>query len=83
VKRIGRDESMWVIMHIYIEIIQGSSLCSYLLSQMNKNCHVSLFYFLCFLFYNIREQESRTGSAGRGTRGGGREVGRRVDKGEQ
>jgi hypothetical protein len=44
-----------------MEITQGNSLCSDLYLKLAKtSCF--LFYLLC-LFYEIREQEGRTGSA--------------------
>jgi hypothetical protein len=48
-EKIRGDEQIWVIIHIYIEMPQGNSLCSYL-----KQAKMS------FFFYKIGEQESRT-----------------------
>jgi hypothetical protein len=65
-KRTGRDEPIGVVICIYMEAMQGLSLCSYLYLKLAKTSCIS-FYLLCFSFYKIREQEGRTGSA----RGGG------------
>jgi hypothetical protein len=49
------DESIWVIIHIYIEMLQGNYLYSYL---KEENFHF-------FFFYTIREEMDRTGPAWR------------------
>jgi hypothetical protein len=54
------EEPTRVIIHIYMEISQGSSL--YL-----KQAKMSFFSF-SFIFYKIGEQEGRTGTAGVGER---------------
>jgi hypothetical protein len=53
-KKIRVDKPFGVIVHIYMEISQGNSLCSYLYPNKQK-CH--------FFIYKIREQEGRTGPA--------------------
>jgi hypothetical protein len=54
-KKIRGDESMGVIMHTYMEISQGNSLC---LPQATVSC------FSFYLFsYKIGEQEGRTSPA--------------------
>jgi hypothetical protein len=59
-KKNGGDEPIQVIIHIYMVISQGNSLCSYLyLKQAKKS-------FFIFFFYKIGEQESRTGPVGWG-----------------
>jgi hypothetical protein len=73
-KKIRGDKAIEVLTHIYMEIPQGNSLCSYLyLKQVKMSCF--LFYLLSFLFYKIGEQEGRTSpSQGEGLRpveGGG------------
>jgi hypothetical protein len=50
VKRSGRDEPMWVVIHLCMEAILG----------------ISLYCLLCFLFNKIGEQEGETGSALKG-----------------
>jgi hypothetical protein len=45
VKRSGRDESMWAVIHMCMETVQGISLYSYL--------HLKLAKMLCFPFYLI------------------------------
>jgi hypothetical protein len=61
VKRTGRDEPIWAIIHTCMETAQGISLYSYLYLKLAKTPCFS--YFLCFFFYKIRRQEGRTGSA--------------------
>jgi hypothetical protein len=65
VKRSGRDEPIWVVIHICMETTQ-SSLYSYLYLKLAKKPCFS------FFFYKIGEQEGRTGSAMRWVAGGGR-----------
>jgi hypothetical protein len=55
----NRDEPIGVIMHIYMEIPQGSSLCSYLYLKQAKMSF--FFFFFFFFFYKIEEKEGRTG----------------------
>jgi hypothetical protein len=50
-KKIRGDKPIGVIIHIYIEIPQGNSLCSYLYLKQAK---VS-----CFSFYPSKEMENR------------------------
>jgi hypothetical protein len=50
-KKIRGDEQIGVIIHIYMEILQGNSLCSYLYLKQTK----MLFFF--FFFYKIGEEE--------------------------
>jgi hypothetical protein len=50
------DETNWAILHIYMEMPHGNSLCSYL---KQTKCHFILLLFL----YKIREQEGRIGLA--------------------
>jgi hypothetical protein len=61
-KRSGRDEPMWIVIHMYMEAMLGISLYSYPYLKLAKTLYLS-YYLLCFLFNKIREQESRTGSA--------------------
>jgi hypothetical protein len=53
-KKNRGDKTIQVIIHIYMEMSQGNSLCSYL-----KPAKMSFFSF----FYKIGEQENGTGSA--------------------
>jgi hypothetical protein len=64
VKRSGRHEPIWVVIHICMETTQGLSLYSYLYLELWKY-HVFLIIFYVFFFYKIREQEGGTGSAWR------------------
>jgi hypothetical protein len=59
--RTGRDEPVWIIIHIGMETTQGISQYSYLYLKLAKH-HVFLIIFCVFFFYKIREQEGRTGS---------------------
>jgi hypothetical protein len=70
VKRSGRDEPIWVVIHMCIEAMLGISLKSYLRLKLGKMLCLS-YYHLRFLFNKIREQEGGTGSVRRYGRGGG------------
>jgi hypothetical protein len=72
VKRSGRDESIRVAIHMYMETTLGISLYSYLYLKLAKTLCLS-YYFLWFLFNKIREQEGRNRSA-RKWKGQGKEV---------
>jgi hypothetical protein len=61
VKRSGRNEPMWIIIHKCMEATPGISLCSYLYPKIAKMICLS-YCLLCFLFNKIRE-EGGTGSA--------------------
>jgi hypothetical protein len=61
VKRSGRDESMWVAIHKYMEAMLGISLYSYLYLKLAKMPCFS-YYVLNFLFNKIGDEEGRTGS---------------------
>jgi hypothetical protein len=50
-KNRGDEEPIRIIMHIYMEMSQGNSLCSYF-----KQTKIVIFFF-----YKIREQEGETG----------------------
>jgi hypothetical protein len=47
VKRSGRDEPVWVVIHICMETTQGIFLYSYLYLKLAK-CHVFLIIFYVF-----------------------------------
>jgi hypothetical protein len=55
-KRSGRDEAFWVIIHIYMVTTLGISLYSHLYLKLAKTLCFSN-YLLCFLFNKIGEQE--------------------------
>jgi hypothetical protein len=58
-KKFRGDKPIGAIIHIYMEISQGNSLCSYLYLKQTK---MSFFSFIfSFFFYNIGEEEGRTG----------------------
>jgi hypothetical protein len=61
VKRSGRDEPMWVAIHMCMEAMLGISLYNCLYPKLAKSLCLS-YYLLCFLFNKIRE-EGRKGSA--------------------
>jgi hypothetical protein len=60
---------MYVIVHTYMELSQGNSLCSYLYLRQAKMSSFFLFFFL----YKTEEQEGRTGPWYPWEWGGGRE----------
>jgi hypothetical protein len=59
-KKIREDKPIGVIIHTYMEISQGNSLCSYLYLKQAK---ISCLSFYLLFFYKIREQEGRTSLA--------------------
>jgi hypothetical protein len=61
-KRSGRDEPMWVAMHMYVKITLGISMYSYVDLNLAKMLCLSD-YLLCFLFNKIEELGGRTDSA--------------------
>jgi hypothetical protein len=71
VKKSGRDEPMWIAIHMCMEVMLGISLHSYLYPKLAKILCFS-YYLLCFFFNKIGEKESRTGSVQK--RGGGRGI---------
>jgi hypothetical protein len=73
VKRFGRDEPMWVVIHICMEAMLGLSPYRYLYFKLAERMFFS-YYLLCFLFNNIQEQEGGTGSAWKRRAGQGGEV---------
>jgi hypothetical protein len=60
-KKIRRYKLIGVIIHTYMEISQGNSLCSFLYLKQPKMSYF-LFYFF-FYFYKIREQEGEASLA--------------------
>jgi hypothetical protein len=62
VKWSGRDEPMWVVIHMCMAAMLGISLYSYLFLKLPKMLCLS-YYLLCFLLNKTGEQESGTGSA--------------------
>jgi hypothetical protein len=60
-KRSGRDESVWVVIHKCMETTQGISLYNYLYLKVQK-CHVFLIIF--YVFPSTKsENKNRTDSA--------------------
>jgi hypothetical protein len=57
VKRTGRDEPIGVVIYMCMETTQGNSLYSYVYLKLAKMPCFS-YYYLCFFFYKIREQEA-------------------------
>jgi hypothetical protein len=51
-KSPNRDETIWVVMHICMEITQRISLYSYLHLKLEKNSMFSLLSFMSFLQQN-------------------------------
>jgi hypothetical protein len=57
VKRSGRDEPMWVVIHVCMEATLGNSLYSYFLSQTSKNAMV----FLLSLMFSLQQNQRTRG----------------------
>jgi hypothetical protein len=60
VKRPGRNESIWVVIHMCMETTQGVFLYSYPYLKLAKTTCFS-YYLLCFFFNKIGEQEGGRG----------------------
>jgi hypothetical protein len=67
-KKIRGDKLIGVIIHTYMEISQGNSLCNYL--YLKLECHFFCFIFSHFFSYKIREQVCRTSPAWEGGEAG-------------
>jgi hypothetical protein len=72
-KRSGRDESIWVEIHMCMEAMLGISLYNYVYLRLAKTLCFS-YYLLYFIFNKIGEQEEGTGSAQKQGRGCGDQV---------
>jgi hypothetical protein len=57
VKKTGRDEPMWVVIHMCMDATLGISLYSYLYLKLAKMLCLS-YYLLFFLFNKIGEQSA-------------------------
>jgi hypothetical protein len=64
VKRSGKDDPIWVVIHICMEETHRIYLCSYLHLKLGKTLCFS-FYPICFFLNKIREKEGGSGSAQR------------------
>jgi hypothetical protein len=71
-KKIRGDKLIWVLIHIYMKMSQGNSLC---LSQTSKNTMFFFFSFLFFLLQNQRTEGLRREDGTSGRWGGGGESG--------
>jgi hypothetical protein len=60
VKRPGRDEPMWVVIHKCMEATLEISLYSYLYFKLAKMLCLS-YYLLCFLLTKSENKEGGTG----------------------
>jgi hypothetical protein len=60
VKRSGRDEPVWVVIHRCMEAVLGISLYRYLHLKLAKTLCLS-YYLLRFLFNKFGEQEGGAG----------------------
>jgi hypothetical protein len=58
VRRIGRDKSIGVLIHICMGTTQRIFLCNYLHLKLAKTACFSN-YVLCLLFYTVGEQEGK------------------------
>jgi hypothetical protein len=61
VKRSGRDEPIWVVIHMCMEAMLGISLYSYLYLKLAKTLCFTYYHFC--LFFNKIGEEGKTGSA--------------------
>jgi hypothetical protein len=55
VKRSGRDESMWVVIHKFMEAMLGISLCSYLYLKLAK----VLCLIISYVFSSTKSENKR------------------------
>jgi hypothetical protein len=62
VKGSGRDEPVWVVIHMCMKTKKGISLFSYLHAKLAKIQCFS-FYHVCFFLNKSEEKEGRTCSA--------------------
>jgi hypothetical protein len=56
--RSGRDEPMWIVIHICMEATLGIFLYCYLYLKSAKMLCLS-YYLLCFLFNKLEKRENR------------------------
>jgi hypothetical protein len=63
VKRSDRDESIVVVIHLYMEAMLGISLYSYPYFKLAKMLCLSYYCYVCLLFNKI-VKEGRTGFPG-------------------
>jgi hypothetical protein len=73
VKRSGRDESIWVVIHMCMEAMLGISLYSYPYVKLAKTLCLS--HYCLWLLYNEIAEEGRTGSVWKREESGGDERG--------
>jgi hypothetical protein len=66
VKRSGRDEPIWVVIHMCMKAMLGISLYSYLYLKLAKMLYLS-YYHLCF---SLTKLEKRAEQALPGSEGG-------------
>jgi hypothetical protein len=59
-KKIRGDKPIEVIIHIYMEISQGNSLCNYIYLKQTK---MSCFSFIFSLFSSEKLENSRAGAS--------------------
>jgi hypothetical protein len=62
VKRSGRSEPVWVVIHICMETTLGISLYSYLYLKLAKCCVFLITSYVFSSTKNLREQEGGIGS---------------------
>jgi hypothetical protein len=75
VKRSGRDELRWVVIHMCMEAMLGISLYSYLYLKLAKMLCLS-YYLLCFLFNKIGQEAEQVLPGSKGEMEGSRDRGR-------
>jgi hypothetical protein len=67
-KKSGRDEPVWVVIHMCMETTQGISLYSYLYVKLAK---MLCFYYLLFFFLLQKSENKRAELVLPGGEGGG------------
>jgi hypothetical protein len=69
VKRCGRDEPVWIVVHMPMKVMLGISLYSNLYLKLAKVLCLS-YYLFCFLFKKMGDKEAEQVLPGRVGGGG-------------
>jgi hypothetical protein len=67
-KRSGRDEPIWVVIHMCLEAMIGISLYSYFYIKLEKKCYV--FLIISYILSSIKSEKKRAEQVLPGSRGG-------------
>jgi hypothetical protein len=68
VKKSGRDEPVWIVIHLYTETTQGISLYTYLYLKLAKN---AMFFLIFYVFSSTKSENKRMEQVLPGGRGTG------------